>query len=72
MFTPRVCTANGGPHLKAHRQNYEHIVYDGVHPKCDKKTELRHCFVFTGSLIIIEEDFSPRMWQQRVFPWSME
>ena len=43
MFTPRVCTANGGPHLKAHRQNYEYIVYDGVHPKCDKKTELRHC-----------------------------
>ena len=41
MFTPRVCTPNGELHSIPHDQNYEHIVYGGEHPKCEKKSELR-------------------------------
>ena len=43
MFNPRVWTYNVGPHSKPHCQNYEHIVYGGEHPKCEKIYELRDC-----------------------------
>ena len=62
MFNPCVWTYNVGPHSKPHCQHYEHIVYGGEHPKCEKNLNLETSFVFRASLILLVEDFSTRMW----------